>query len=144
MLIVIRTTSGRENAVINSLISRIKSKKLPIKALVQTEELRGYVFVEADEINEIQDAIRGIPHVRGIMEKEITMDQFDLEEIMDAVDTYACKVRDTCYAESAAAQCQTRMDYRRLRDAEGEEEEAKEALEKFIRAVLKIKGRKVS
>ncbi len=77
MILTIRTTSGRENAVIDSLTSRIKARHLLIKSLVQTEELRGYVFIEADDIDQIQETIRGVPHIRGIIGKEVTIDEID-------------------------------------------------------------------
>jgi transcriptional antiterminator NusG len=77
MILTIRTTSGRENAVIDSLTSRIKARQLAIKSLVQTEELRGYVFIEADDIDQIQETIRGVPHIRGIIGKEVTIDEID-------------------------------------------------------------------
>jgi transcriptional antiterminator NusG len=77
MILAIRTTTGRENAVIDSLMSRIKAKQIPIKSLIQTEELRGYIFVEADEIESLQDAIRGVPHVRGILGKEVSPEELE-------------------------------------------------------------------
>jgi transcription termination/antitermination protein NusG len=77
MILTIRTTSGRENAVIDSLASRIKSRKLEIKALIQTEDLRGYVFIEADDIDLIRDAVKGVPHIRGVIEKDVTVAELD-------------------------------------------------------------------
>lgn len=77
MILTIRTTSGRENAVIDSLSSRVKSRHLEIKALIQTEELRGYVFIEAEDIDVIRDAVKGIPHIRGVIEKEVTVEELD-------------------------------------------------------------------
>lgn len=77
MILTIRTTSGRENAVIDSLASRIKARSLAIKSLVQTEELRGYVFIEAEDTDQIQEAIRGVPHIRGIIGKEVSIDEID-------------------------------------------------------------------
>lgn len=77
MILTLRTTSGRENAVIESLISRIKSKQIPIKSLIQTEELRGYIFIETDDVEFIQEAIKGVPHIRGILGKEITTEEIE-------------------------------------------------------------------
>lgn len=77
MILALRTTTGRENAVIDSLVSRIKARQIPIKSLIQTEELRGYIFVEAENIESLQDAIKGIPHIRGILGKEISPEEIE-------------------------------------------------------------------
>ncbi len=71
MIITVRTTTGRENIVIDGLEKRIKSKGLNIKSVFHPEEIRGYIFIEADSIDDIEEAIRGIPHVRGIIPKEV-------------------------------------------------------------------------
>lgn len=77
MILAIRTTTGRENAVIDSLISRIKSRHIPVKSLIQTEELRGYIFVEVDETDSLQEAIKGVPHIRGVLGKDVSIEQID-------------------------------------------------------------------
>ncbi len=70
MIVTVRTTTGRENIVIDSIEKRIRSKGLNIKSIFHPEELRGYIFIEG-ELDEIEEAIRGIPHVRGIIPKEV-------------------------------------------------------------------------
>jgi transcriptional antiterminator NusG len=76
MIATIRTTTGRENVVIDSLISRINSQKIPIKSLFHPEDLRGYVFVEG-ESEDIEAAIKSIPHVRGFINKNVEMKQVE-------------------------------------------------------------------
>jgi len=76
MIATIRTTTGRENAVIDSLITRINSQKLVIKSVFHPEDLRGYVFVEG-ETEEIEQSIKGIPHVRGFINKDVPMTQIE-------------------------------------------------------------------
>jgi len=72
MISTIRTTVGRENAVIETLSSKIKNMNLAIKSIFHPGELKGYIFLEGDAeaINEI---IKGVPHVKGIIRKEVTM-----------------------------------------------------------------------
>ncbi len=71
MIITVRTTTGRENIVIDGIEKRVKSKGLNIKSVFHPEEIRGYIFIEAESIDDIEEAIRGIPHVRGIIPKEV-------------------------------------------------------------------------
>lgn len=81
MIVTIRTTTGRENIVIESIMSRVKSHKIPIKSIIYPEEIKGYIFVEG-EINDIEASVKGIPHVRGIINKNVPIQQ--LEKFMIA------------------------------------------------------------
>jgi transcription termination/antitermination protein NusG len=76
MIATIRTTTGRENVVIDSVTTRINTQKIPVKALFHPEELRGYVFIEG-EVEEIEAAIKGIPHIRGFINKNVPMEQIE-------------------------------------------------------------------
>jgi transcription termination/antitermination protein NusG len=76
MIATIRTTTGRENVVIDSVTTRITTQSIPIKALFHPEELRGYVFIEGD-VEEIEAAIKGIPHIRGFINKNVPMEQIE-------------------------------------------------------------------
>ena len=76
MLATIRITTGRENVVIESLIMRIKNAHLPIKSIVHPEELKGYVFVEG-EAEEIENAIKNVPHIRSLINKPVPITQVE-------------------------------------------------------------------
>jgi transcriptional antiterminator NusG len=76
MIITIRTTTGRENVVIDSLMARTKSTGIAIKSLFHPEELRGYVFVEG-EINDIEAVIKGVPHIRGLIKKDVAFQELE-------------------------------------------------------------------
>lgn len=76
MIATIRTTTGRENVVIDSIISRIKTRGIPIKSLFHPEELRGYVFIEG-EANDIEASIKAVPHVRGLIKKDVPVGQLE-------------------------------------------------------------------
>ncbi|HLD83271.1 MAG TPA: transcription elongation factor Spt5 [archaeon] len=76
MILTVRTTTGRENVVMESLASRIKATGIPVKAMFRPEEIRGYVFVEG-EMNDIETAAKNVPHVRGIISKDIPMAQIE-------------------------------------------------------------------
>lgn len=61
----IRTTAGQEKNVANLIAIRIESAKLPVKAVLVPEMLKGYVFVEAEGPHFVEEAIAGIKHVRS-------------------------------------------------------------------------------
>ena len=80
MITTIRTTVGRENAVIETLMSKVKNSGLNIKAIFHPGELKGYLFLEGD-IEEINKLIKGVPHVKGIIRKEVTMN--DIKKFLE-------------------------------------------------------------
>jgi transcriptional antiterminator NusG len=73
MILTIRTTVGRENAIIDSLTSRIKGGNLNVSCIFYPGELKGYIFLEGDE-EVIGDLIKTIPHVKGMIKKEVKID----------------------------------------------------------------------
>jgi len=61
----VRTTAGQEKNVAKMIASRVEANKLPIKAVLVPEMLKGYVFVEAEGPHFVEQAIAGIKHVRS-------------------------------------------------------------------------------
>src|SRR3990167_5707644 len=76
MIATIRTTTGRENVVIDSLTTKIQNEAIPIKSLFHPEELRGYIFIEGGP-EEIEMAVKSVPHVRGFINKDVPMVQLE-------------------------------------------------------------------
>ena len=70
MIFTIRTTVGRENAVMETLSNKIRNTAVDVKSIFRPGELKGYVFIEGD-ISAIEKAISGVPHIRGIIHKEV-------------------------------------------------------------------------
>ncbi len=70
MIYILRTTSGRENAVIGALETKLMSGTSGIKALLHPGELKGYLFVEG-ELHEIEETLKNVPHIRGMIKKEM-------------------------------------------------------------------------
>lgn len=74
MIYTIRTTVGRENAVMETLTSKIKNTNANIKCILHPAELKGYIFIEGT-IEEIEKIIGGIPNVRGLIAREVQLPQ---------------------------------------------------------------------
>ncbi|OLS14060.1 MAG: transcription antitermination protein NusG [Promethearchaeota archaeon CR_4] len=66
-LFAVRTTIGQEKSVANMIFGRLRLRDpVPdIKAILVAEQLRGYVFIEAIQQNDVQESISGIRHVKG-------------------------------------------------------------------------------
>jgi transcriptional antiterminator NusG len=73
MIRTIRTTVGRENAVIETLASKAKNSDLDIRCIFYPAELKGYIFLEGDE-EAINGIIKTVPHVKGIINKDVKIE----------------------------------------------------------------------
>ena len=76
-LYAVRTTVGREEAVIRSL--KVKMKNHPefrIYSAFHPADLKGYIFVEG-EIDDISDVLPKIQHVRGIVGKPVEWSEIE-------------------------------------------------------------------
>ncbi len=80
------------------IAARVETNKLPIKAILVPETLKGYVFIEADGPHFVDEAIAGIKHVRsrvpGIVsfsevERYIVVrpviEELDVEDVVEVV-----------------------------------------------------------
>lgn len=76
MIVTVRTTTGRENVVMDSIFLRVKNSAIPIKSVFHPEELKGYIFIEG-KIDDIEASIRGLPHVRGMINKDVPFSQIE-------------------------------------------------------------------
>ncbi len=74
MIYTLRTTVGRENAVMTTLANRLKNMAVDVKAVLHPGELKGYIFIEGD-LHEIERSVSGIPHIRGIIRKNIKIEE---------------------------------------------------------------------
>ena len=63
----LRTTANREDQVLGFVASNAKRKKLNVYSLVRAHGMRGYVFVEASDRSEAEQAAFGVPYARGLL-----------------------------------------------------------------------------
>ena len=64
-IFVVKTTTGQERNVARLIAAKIEMTKIPIKALLVPDVLKGYVFIEADGPHLVEEAITGVRHVRS-------------------------------------------------------------------------------
>jgi transcriptional antiterminator NusG len=73
-ILTIRTTVGREGAVVDTLGNKVKNTGVAIATILHPDELKGYVFIEGDP-NVIEAMIQGVPHIRGLIRKEVKVEE---------------------------------------------------------------------
>ncbi|HJW65829.1 MAG TPA: transcription elongation factor Spt5 [Candidatus Bathyarchaeia archaeon] len=64
-IFVVKTTTGQERNVARLIAAKVEMTKIPIKALLVPDVLKGYVFIEADGPHLVEEAIAGVRHVRS-------------------------------------------------------------------------------
>ena len=73
----LRATIGQERAIAKHIHKKIDTKKIGVWSLLVPEALRGYIFIESDNIEKIDQAIIGIPHVRSKVVGEVEIKELE-------------------------------------------------------------------
>ncbi|MGQ9469745.1 MAG: transcription elongation factor Spt5 [Nitrososphaerales archaeon] len=66
-LFAIKTTGGQEKIVAEFVANRVSNRKLPVYSMLVLDDMKGYVFLEADNAQVVSEAISGLKHVRGLV-----------------------------------------------------------------------------
>lgn len=75
MLYAYRVTAGQEAIVSDLLYKKIEKTKVPIKAIIVSPRLRGYVLVEAPDDITAKSVITNVPHIKGALHKSIQVSE---------------------------------------------------------------------
>ena len=70
-IFALRTTSNREDQVIDFIGSNITKKKIEVYCVIRPHGMRGYIFLEAADKASAEQAAFNVPYARGILGKEI-------------------------------------------------------------------------
>jgi len=82
-IFALRTTANREDQVMDFLGSNVKKKKLEVYSIIRPHGMRGYIFVEALDRQNAEQAAHGVPYARGILPKEI--EYKEIEHMLEQV-----------------------------------------------------------
>jgi transcriptional antiterminator NusG len=64
-IFAVKTTTGQERNVARLIAAKVAMDKIPIKAILAPETLKGYIFLEAEGPHFVEEAIGGVKHVRS-------------------------------------------------------------------------------
>ena len=64
-IFAVRTTSGQERTAAEFLRSKASLKKFPVSCILVPEIIKGYVFIEAQGPNVVDELISGVRHARA-------------------------------------------------------------------------------
>ena len=80
MIYTLRTTSGREDIVMDMINSRVRADKLDVRAVIHPAELKGYIFIEGSTAD-IHKVLRGVMHTKGLIETPVKI--VDIQHFME-------------------------------------------------------------
>lgn len=79
----LRTTANREDQVMDFIISNAQKKKLEVYSIIRPHGMRGYIFVEAGNRPDAEQAAFNIPYAKNILPK--TIDYKEIEHMLEQV-----------------------------------------------------------
>lgn len=87
-IFALRTTANREDQVMDFITSNIKKKKLEVYAIIRPHGMRSYIFLEAADRQNAEQAAFNVPYARGILPSEINYSEIEhmLEQVKREVD----------------------------------------------------------
>lgn len=77
MLFAVRTTAGREKQVADKMIAIVEKNKAPVYSILAPVEVKGYLFIEAKTKGDVQQAVYGVPHIKGVVEGSINLTEIE-------------------------------------------------------------------
>lgn len=79
----VRTTANREDQVMDFITSNAERKKLDVFTVIRPHGMRGYIFVEAADRSNAEQAAYGIPYARGLLPNIVAYEEIEhmLEQV---------------------------------------------------------------
>ncbi len=72
LLFVVKVTTNKEARAFELIADRIHTKKLEVYAIARPHGLRGYIFMEAKDKENAEEASFNLPYVKGIIPKKVS------------------------------------------------------------------------
>jgi transcriptional antiterminator NusG len=73
----VKTTANQERLVASLMEMAVRKHKLDVYSILAPKELKGYIIVEAEDMQNLLKAIRGLPHIKGIVRGEINFSEVE-------------------------------------------------------------------
>ncbi len=77
MIYIFRVTTGQEKIVAQMLEKKAKAQDIPIHAILISENVRGYLFVESKDENAAVKLATNTKHVKGLLKKAIGIEEIE-------------------------------------------------------------------
>lgn len=82
MILAVRVTLGREESVMDKIAQASRRFGYQVYSTFLPKDVRGYIFVEARNADDVRVAIRGLNNARGIVERPVEIKE--VEKFLEA------------------------------------------------------------
>ena len=86
----ISTTVGQELNVARIIAGRVEANNIPVKAILVPENLKGYIFIEADGPHIVELAVANIKHVKSRVPGALSFSEIEkyiaVKSVIDELD----------------------------------------------------------
>ena len=70
-IFTIKVTTNKENRALELISDRVRSKNLNVYSIARPHGLRGYIFLEAEDRENAEEASFNLPYVKGLIPKKM-------------------------------------------------------------------------
>ena len=77
VIYTLRTTANREDQVVDFVANNVEKKGLKVYSLVRPHGMRGYVFIEAETVDDAKKAFTGVPYARGLLKNPVNYKEIE-------------------------------------------------------------------
>jgi transcriptional antiterminator NusG len=74
---VLKTTANQEKVVANLMEMAVRKYNLSVYSILSPKEVKGYIFIEAEGMEDLLKAIRGLPHVKGVVKGDVSFNEIE-------------------------------------------------------------------
>lgn len=82
-IFALKTTANREDQVMDFITANAVKKKLEVYSVIRPHGLRGYIFVEAKDRQNAEEAYYGVPYAKDLLSKPVEYKEIEpmLEQV---------------------------------------------------------------
>lgn len=77
MIFVVKVTTNKEDQAADLIAARVEKKNLDVFSIARPHGLRGYIIIEAENIESAEQAVFNLPYVKGFIKKPITYKEIE-------------------------------------------------------------------
>jgi len=77
MIYTIRVTSGQEKIIAEILMKKARAEKLDVYSIVHVDNVKGYLFVEANDENTLVKLIQKVKHIKGFLKSTVSITEIE-------------------------------------------------------------------
>ncbi len=74
---VVKTTANQEKIVASLMAAGVKKRKINLYSILSPKEIKGYIIVEAESNEDIVNAIKGVPHIKGLVKGDVSFAEIE-------------------------------------------------------------------